>query len=122
MQSNWHIDFFRDVALEFWRRAVPASVTRSEADFLEKVFGPAPKMLLDRLEEVLVLLSRQELEMKKETGANTAPVVAPPAAARAPAKAPEKAFARMVSIVNATTALTFNQRDRAPNKMKQNPV
>lgn len=47
MESNWHIDFFRDVALEYWRRAVPATVTRSEADFLEKIFGPAPKALLD---------------------------------------------------------------------------
>ena len=59
-----------------------------------------PAAHLDRLEEVLVLLTRQELELKKETGANTAPAaaspVAPPAsvatktpaAAKAPANTP----------------------------------
>jgi rod shape-determining protein MreC len=51
-----------------------------------------PAAHLDRLEEVLVLLTRQELENKKETGGNTAPLatpgVAPPAPAKAPASAP----------------------------------
>jgi rod shape-determining protein MreC len=53
-----------------------------------------PAAHLDRLEEVLVLLTRQEVVMKKETGANTAPaaatphaLVGPPAAA-APAVPP----------------------------------
>jgi rod shape-determining protein MreC len=39
-----------------------------------------PAAHLDRLEEVLVLLTRQELQMKKETGANTEPAAASPAA------------------------------------------
>ena len=54
-----------------------------------------PAAHLDRLEEVLVLLTRQDLEMKKETGSNTAPLPplapAPAAAAKAPAIAPSKA-------------------------------
>ena len=41
-----------------------------------------PAAHLDRLEEVLVLLTRQELELKKETGANTAPIAAPVACRR----------------------------------------
>src|SRR6202521_4050049 len=44
-----------------------------------------PTAHLDRLEEVLVLQTRQELEMKKQTGENTAPLAAPPSAAKAPA-------------------------------------
>jgi rod shape-determining protein MreC len=42
---------------------------------------------LDRLEEVLVLLTRQELDMKKETDENTAPLAAPSAPAKAPPSA-----------------------------------
>ncbi len=38
MQANWHLDFFRDVALEFWRQAIPPEMTRAEADFLERTF------------------------------------------------------------------------------------
>ena len=47
MQSNWHFDFFRGVALEMWRRAVSPEQTRAEADFLEKTFqaGPQGKLL-----------------------------------------------------------------------------
>src|SRR5271169_7233299 len=44
-----------------------------------------PAAHLDRLEEVLVLLTRQELEMKKETGENTAPLAPLATAAKAPA-------------------------------------
>src|SRR5712691_720370 len=44
-----------------------------------------PAAHLDRLEEVLVLLTRQELDVKKETEASSAPATGPPAAARAPA-------------------------------------
>jgi rod shape-determining protein MreC len=52
---------------------VTATPDRKTA-FTQIVLKPAAH--LDRLEEVLVLLSRQELETKKETGANTAPLAA----------------------------------------------
>lgn len=47
MQTNWHLDFFRDVALDFWRGAIPAEMTRSEADFLERTLeaGPSARLL-----------------------------------------------------------------------------
>jgi rod shape-determining protein MreC len=45
-----------------------------------------PAAHLDRLEEVLVLLSRQELTPKKEVDASTAPVIAPQATAQTPAR------------------------------------
>jgi rod shape-determining protein MreC len=44
-----------------------------------------PAAHLDRLEEVLVLLTRQELDLRKEADANPAPAAARPAAAKAPA-------------------------------------
>jgi rod shape-determining protein MreC len=44
-----------------------------------------PAAHLDRLEEVLVLLTRQEFELKKEADASTAPIATPPAATKAPA-------------------------------------
>src|SRR5580693_9318148 len=48
MQSNWQAEFFRGVALEFWRRAMSPEHTRAEADFLEKVLAAAPSaQLLD---------------------------------------------------------------------------
>ncbi len=51
-----------------------------------------PAAHLDRLEEVLVLLTRQELVMKKEPDADTAPVASPvvakPPAAATVAKTP----------------------------------
>jgi len=53
-----------------------------------------PAAHLDRLEEVLVLLTRQELEMKKETGANTAPAAGSPAAPVGPAAAKASTNAR----------------------------
>jgi len=50
-----------------------------------------PAAHLDRLEEVMILLTRQDLELKKETGssadANITPNAAPGNAAKAPAKA-----------------------------------
>jgi rod shape-determining protein MreC len=55
------------------------------APFMQITVKPAAH--LDRLEEVLVLLTRQELDMQKETGENTAPLAAPPAPAPVPAKA-----------------------------------
>jgi rod shape-determining protein MreC len=63
---------------------VDATVDR-KTPFMQIRVKPAAH--LDRLEEVLVLLTRQELEMKKESGANTSPVVAPQAAGKSPAKA-----------------------------------
>ncbi len=48
MQSNWQADFFRGVALEFWRRAMSPEHTRAEADFLEKMLRVDPgAQLLD---------------------------------------------------------------------------
>ena len=46
-----------------------------------------PAAHLDRLEEVLVLLSRQEMTPKKETDASTAPVITQPSATKGPAVA-----------------------------------
>jgi rod shape-determining protein MreC len=63
---------------------VTATPDRKTA-FIQIALKPAAH--LDRLEEVLVLLSRQELEMKKQTGENTAPLAAPSAPAKAPASA-----------------------------------
>jgi len=47
MQTNWHLNFFRDVALDFWRGAIPPEMTRAEADFLERTLeaGPGAKIL-----------------------------------------------------------------------------
>jgi rod shape-determining protein MreC len=53
-----------------------------KAPFMKIVLKPAAH--LDRLEEVLVLLTRQDLELKKEAEASPA---APPPAAKAPASA-----------------------------------
>jgi rod shape-determining protein MreC len=63
---------------------VTATPDRKTA-FTQIVLKPAAH--LDRLEEVLVLLTRQELEMKKESGANTAPLAAPSPAAKSSASA-----------------------------------
>ena len=47
MQTNWHLNFFRDVALDFWRGAIPPEITRSEVDFLERALeaGPSARFL-----------------------------------------------------------------------------
>jgi SAM-dependent methyltransferase len=47
MESEWHKDFFRGVALDVWRGAVSPEQTRAEADFLEKVleFSPGARLL-----------------------------------------------------------------------------
>ena len=48
MQPNWQADFFRGIALEFWRRAANPEMTRNEVDFLEKFLQPPPQgRLLD---------------------------------------------------------------------------
>lgn len=39
MQSFWQADFFRGVALDFWRRAITLEQTRAEADFLARTFA-----------------------------------------------------------------------------------
>ena len=36
MPENWWENFFRGVALDFWRAAIPAELTSAEADFLTK--------------------------------------------------------------------------------------
>jgi rod shape-determining protein MreC len=56
--------------------------------FLNILVKPAAH--LDRLEEVLVLLTRQEMDTQKESGsaANTAPTLNPPAAPKAPENPP----------------------------------
>lgn len=36
MSSNWEVDFFRGVALDFWRMAIPARQTEAEVEFLRK--------------------------------------------------------------------------------------
>src|SRR5712664_925306 len=36
MQTNWWEHFFHGVALDFWRAAISAELTRAEADFLAK--------------------------------------------------------------------------------------
>jgi len=36
MPENWWKNFFHGVALDFWRAAIPAELTRAEADFLTK--------------------------------------------------------------------------------------
>ena len=48
MSSNWEIDFFRGVALDFWRLAVPPEQTQAEVEFLQREFGAsAGSRLLD---------------------------------------------------------------------------
>jgi cyclopropane fatty-acyl-phospholipid synthase-like methyltransferase len=42
MESNWYEHFFHGVALDVWRRAVPAEQTQAEAHLLEKMLEPAP--------------------------------------------------------------------------------
>lgn len=49
-----------------------------------------PAAHLDRLEEVLVLLTHQDLELKKESGADADAKIAPPAAQASATKAPAK--------------------------------
>ena len=36
MYPNWQVNFFRDVALDMWRRITPPELTRPEAEFLQK--------------------------------------------------------------------------------------
>lgn len=36
MPENWWENFFHGVALDFWRAAIPAELTRAEADFVTK--------------------------------------------------------------------------------------
>jgi SAM-dependent methyltransferase len=41
MQSNWEKNFFRDVALDFWRDAIPPAMTAAEVDFLDRTLAVA---------------------------------------------------------------------------------
>jgi SAM-dependent methyltransferase len=36
MQTNWWENFFHGVALDFWRAAIPAELTRAESEFIAK--------------------------------------------------------------------------------------
>lgn len=38
MQTNWHLNFFRDIALDMWRGAISPQQTRTEVDFLDRTF------------------------------------------------------------------------------------
>jgi len=42
MHFNWQTDFFRGVALEFWRRSMNPEQTHAEVRFLERILGTAP--------------------------------------------------------------------------------
>jgi len=42
VQREWYRDFFRGVALEFWRDAIPADQTQREAEFLERTLRLVP--------------------------------------------------------------------------------
>jgi cyclopropane fatty-acyl-phospholipid synthase-like methyltransferase len=47
VQPNWEVEFFRDVALDMWRRAMSPEQTKAEAAFLEKTLdlGPGSRVL-----------------------------------------------------------------------------
>jgi len=48
LTPNWHLDFFRGVALDMWRIAMSSEQTRAEADFLQKALRVSePSQLLD---------------------------------------------------------------------------
>jgi len=48
MPSDWHINFFRGVALDFWRLAMAPEITASEVQFLERTLEIRPgSRLLD---------------------------------------------------------------------------
>lgn len=42
LENSWQASFFRDVALDFWRRAVTPEQTRAEVDFLERALAVGP--------------------------------------------------------------------------------
>jgi SAM-dependent methyltransferase len=42
MQTNWHIDFFRGIALDMWRGAILPEQTLAEVDFLEHTLDAGP--------------------------------------------------------------------------------
>src|SRR5262245_8424583 len=44
-RNNWFEDFFHGVANDLWRKAVPATQTSAEVDFLEKQFGRKGRVL-----------------------------------------------------------------------------
>jgi SAM-dependent methyltransferase len=48
LNPNWHLDFFRGVALDMWRIAMSSEQTRAEAGFLQKALRVSePSHLLD---------------------------------------------------------------------------
>jgi SAM-dependent methyltransferase len=42
LNPKWQVNFFRGVALDFWRMATPVEHTRSEADLLQRLLRAAP--------------------------------------------------------------------------------
>ena len=46
MNSNWQKKFFsRSIVTDFWNKCIPPEHTRTEADFLEKMFGARTNLL-----------------------------------------------------------------------------
>jgi len=45
LKSEWFETFFENVAVEFWNRAIPASVSEQEIDFLARTFTNGPRIL-----------------------------------------------------------------------------
>jgi SAM-dependent methyltransferase len=62
MCPDWEIEFFRGVALDFWRLAVSPEQTRAEVDFLEKVLHTHPSA---RLLDVPCGNGRHSLELAR---------------------------------------------------------
>ena len=60
LNRRWYEDFFRGVALDFWRLAATPEQTRLEADFLEKTLGVKPGA---RVLDVPCGLGRHSLEL-----------------------------------------------------------
>ena len=42
-QAEWWRNFFTGLTVDLWRQAIPEELTRSEADFLEKIFRLPPR-------------------------------------------------------------------------------
>ena len=42
MHNRWQDQFFKDVAVEMWKNAIPPQQTQLEVEFLEKILCPPP--------------------------------------------------------------------------------
>lgn len=45
MKNEWFETFFENVAVEFWNRAIPSSISEQEIDFLARTFTNGPRLL-----------------------------------------------------------------------------